>query len=151
MEVKSHEFWYSQPVPKLNEQIEISGPLDPLKTIEEVRKNPYNLPSSYIWSVVDITDEKQLDEVYNLLTNHYVEDTNSSFRFDYSKDFLKWALQSPGYFMDWHIGVREEKTEKLYSFISGIPTYVHIRDSNMIRRVISFIKTGANLLFRSSL
>jgi glycylpeptide N-tetradecanoyltransferase len=32
----------------------------------------------------------QLKEVYELLTQHYVEDTDASFRFDYSADFFKW-------------------------------------------------------------
>jgi hypothetical protein len=26
------------------------------------------------------------------------------FRFQYSPEFLKWALQPPGYHVDWHLG-----------------------------------------------
>lgn len=32
----------------------------------------------------------QVDEVYTLLSNHYVEDDDSQFRFDYSREFLQW-------------------------------------------------------------
>lgn len=34
-------------------------------------------------------------QVYQLLTHNYVEDDDAMFRFDYSKEFLKWALQPP--------------------------------------------------------
>lgn len=116
-------------------------------------------------------DEGELKEIYELLTNHYVEDGDSMFRlvwgrwqaaeerqrgegrraaaggrqaagkqagwaepvfgvlqdnlqdsrsdgaphalprplpsrFAYSKEFLRWALQPPGFRKDWHCGVR---------------------------------------------
>ena len=43
------------------------------------------------------------------------------FRFEYSADFLRWALMPPGWHADWHIGVRVEGSGKLVAFISGIP------------------------------
>ena len=46
---------------------------------------------------MDLNDEAVAQEVYDLLTFHYVEDTEGKFRFDYSIDFLKWALMPPGY------------------------------------------------------
>ena len=56
------------------------------------------------------------------------------FRFDYSPDFLKWALQPPGWLQDWHVGVRVVKSKKLVGFISAIPANVRIYD-----RYIQFI------------
>lgn len=32
----------------------------------------------------------QLEEVYDLLTGHYVEDGDAMFRFNYSPSFLNW-------------------------------------------------------------
>jgi len=62
------------------------------------------------------------------------------FRFRYSKEFLLWcvflppsptlthrALTPPGYFPEWHIGVRVQKTGKLVAFISGINVEVRCR------------------------
>ena len=43
------------------------------------------------------------------------------FRFDYSADFLKWALMPPGFRREWHVGVRSSTNHKLVAFISGIP------------------------------
>jgi hypothetical protein len=37
------------------------------------------------------------------------------------------ALTAPGYFPDWHIGVRVAKTGKLIAFISGIKIDVRVR------------------------
>jgi len=43
-------------------------------------------------------DSLQLKEVYVLLNENYVEDDDNMFRFDYSSEFLRWALQPPGNF-----------------------------------------------------
>lgn len=66
-------------------------------------------------------------ELYNLLSSHYVEDDGGNFRFDYSVEFLKWALNPPDTRPEWVIGVRGGKNNKLFGFISGIPVkmYVH--------------------------
>lgn len=62
---------------KLNEPIE-------QRKIDEISTEPLGLPEGYEWSIVDLSSEKDSLEVYNLLTNHYVEDDGGSFRFDYS-------------------------------------------------------------------
>ena len=41
-----------------------------------------------------------------LLNENYVEDDDNMFRFDYSPEFLRWALQPPGSLREWHVGVR---------------------------------------------
>lgn len=43
----------------------------------------------YILLHVWLTAE-QLEEVYELLTGHYVEDDEAMFRFNYSVSFLNW-------------------------------------------------------------
>jgi len=44
------------------------------------------------------------------LLENYVEDEDNMFRFDYSKEFLKWALNPPGYYKDWIVGVKIKKS-----------------------------------------
>ena len=68
----------------------------------------------------------QLEEVYTLLTLNYVEDEDALFRFDYSADFIRWALQPPQYRKEWHVGVRTRDKGKLVAFISGIPVQMRI-------------------------
>ena len=45
-------------------------------------------------------------------------------RFNYSAEFLQWALQPPGYRPEWHAGVRVKTSRKLVAFISAIPATV---------------------------
>jgi glycylpeptide N-tetradecanoyltransferase len=45
---------------------------------------------------------------YDLLTKNYVEDDDNTYRFDYSRGFLRWALTPPGYRPEWLVGIRNE-------------------------------------------
>ena len=46
------------------------------------------------------------------------------YRFDYSPEFLAWALKPPGYLKEWHCGVRVTKSNKLVGFISAVPAHM---------------------------
>ena len=61
-------------------------------------------------------------------------------RFDYSPEFLAWALKPPGYLKEWHTGVRVTKSNKLVGFISGVPAHIrsHIRDKSPSYFIILF-------------
>jgi hypothetical protein len=43
------------------------------------------------------------------------------------------ALKPPGYYPEWHIGVRVSKTKKLVAFISGVPMSLRIREKSVIQ------------------
>jgi len=92
-DMASHAFWKTQPVPSFEEMANTEkikdGPIKEIK-IEEVDKNPSPMYPGFEWVTMDLEDEKQLDEVYELLTNHYVEDKDATFRFKYSPSFLNW-------------------------------------------------------------
>lgn len=81
----------------------------------------------YEWASIDLDDDVQLQEVYHLLTKHYVEDNDASFRFDYSADFIRWALKPPGFIKDWHVGIRAKGSKKLVAFIAGVPMELRVR------------------------
>ena len=120
----AHDFWDSQPVPKAYETIDdsmVDKAIDVEKTVQEVKAQPYNLPGGFVWANIDFSDKAQVQEVYELLTQNYVEDDDNMFRFDYSIEFLQWAVTPPGYKKEWLFGVRGGKKNKLYGFISGIP------------------------------
>ena len=78
--------------------------------MSEVAKEGLSLPAGFEWSTIDLGDDKQAQEVYELLRDNYVEDSENTFRFDYPIDFLRWALMIPEYFKEWHVGVRATKT-----------------------------------------
>ncbi|CAD7924814.1 unnamed protein product [Amoebophrya sp. A120] len=126
---KPHAFWDTQPVPKLAEEdLAADGETGPLQeqNVSDVRKTPLPLPESFEWYTVDIMDEADADEVYTLLSQNYVEDDDSTFRFDYSREFLRWATTPPHYRKHWHIACRVKATKKFVAFISGIPAKMQV-------------------------
>lgn len=125
---KSYQFWSTQPVPKWNEKIVTNEPIEPPKSIDEIRSEPYTLPDGFQWDTLNLNEPLVLKELYTLLNENYVEDDDCMFRFDYQTDFLKWALQPPGWRMDWHCGVRVVKSGRLVGFISAIPATLRIYD-----------------------
>lgn len=138
----SHDFWDSQPVPKAYENVSpdfFDKQIDVEKTPADVKQEPYNLPAGFYWCDVDINDNAQALEVYNLLTQHYVEDDDAMFRFDYQIPFLQWALTPPGYHKEWLFGVRGGKNNALFGFISGIPVHMNVRGKQITMAEINFL------------
>ncbi|XP_054712254.1 glycylpeptide N-tetradecanoyltransferase 2-like [Uloborus diversus] len=125
---KHFEFWDTQPVPKIGDEISSTAnePIEPDKTADEIRKEPFSLPQGFQWDTLDIEDPIVLNELYTLLNENYVEDDDNMFRFDYSPGFLKWALQPPHWKKHWHCGVRVVKSKKLVGFISAVPALIKI-------------------------
>ena len=137
-----HKFWDTQPVPKLSTNLSepIVGPIEGGKTVESVRTEPYQLPASFEWVTCDVSSDEELQEIYTLLNENYVEDEDSLFRFDYSADFLRWALTPSGFNRDWHVGIRAVSSKKLVAFITGIPARVSVmKESAMKMAEINFL------------
>ncbi|TMS11445.1 Glycylpeptide N-tetradecanoyltransferase 2 [Larimichthys crocea] len=122
-----YQFWDTQPVPKLNEVVTSHGPIEADK--ENVRQEPYSLPQGFMWDTLDLSNADVLKELYTLLNENYVEDDDNMFRFDYSPNFLKWALRPPGWLPQWHCGVRVSSNKKLVGFISAIPADIRIYET----------------------
>jgi len=67
----THNFWDSQPVPKSNDNVQESDfnkPIDKEKTVDEIRAEPLDIPPSFHWADVDISNDEECKEVYDLLT-----------------------------------------------------------------------------------
>ena len=123
---KSYEFWSTQPVPKIDEEISTNEAIEEDIPKERLRQEPYTLPSGFNWDTLNLDDPIVLKELYVLLNENYVEDDDNMFRFDYSPEFLRWALMPPGYLKVWHTGVRITKSSKLVGFISAVPAKIRI-------------------------
>lgn len=137
---KEHKFWNTQPVLPLSEEVvDFNGPIDDKTTVDQVRKEPFNMPPGFEWCTLDITDPVQAQEMYKLLNENYVEDDDCMFRFDYSIPFLQWALTQPGYVRDWLVGVRNAKTKVLMGCITAIPVDVRVYDSVRPMAEINFL------------
>ncbi|KXJ28238.1 glycylpeptide N-tetradecanoyltransferase 2 [Exaiptasia diaphana] len=136
---KKYLFWDTQPVPKIDEEVQEFGAIEEDKTIAEIRQDPYSLPEGFEWDTLDISNSSILKELYTLLNENYVEDDDNMFRFDYSSEFLVWALKPPGWKMQWHCGVRVASNKKLVGFISAIPAHVRIHSKTILMVEINFL------------
>ena len=110
---EEYKFWSTQPVPQFNKECEVKfGEIWKDHKIEDLEKEPLTLPEGFEWKDVDLSKQNELDKLYEFLKSNYVEDDDHMFRFDYSKEFLKWHLNPPGYYPEWLISVvREDKTK----------------------------------------
>lgn len=138
-EMKDYKFWKTQPVPKLNESVSEEGPIDRKKTPDEVPSEPLPLLAEFEWCTLDVTDQKQLEDIFVLLNENYVEDRDASFRFKYTREFFNWSLKPPGWNKDWHVGVRVRGTGKLVAFISAIPVNLMLRKKLVKSVEINFL------------
>ncbi|KAF2192706.1 N-myristoyl transferase [Zopfia rhizophila CBS 207.26] len=142
-DMASHAFWKTQPVLSFDELASgkdkiVDGPIKDID-IEKVEKEPSPMYPGFEWVTMDLEDEKQLEEVYDLLGNHYVEDAETMFRFKYSPSFLNWALKAPGWRKEWHVGVRATASKKLVAFISGIPLELRVRKNVLKCSEVNFL------------
>lgn len=136
---EKHEFWSTQPVMRINDLMGQFNEQIDTRTLADIDKTPLALPEPYEWCEVDMKDPVQAKELYDLLTNHYVEDDGGNFRFDYSMEFLTWALTPPGYKKNWIVGVRGGKQKRLYGFISGIPVNITTLGQTRVMAEINFL------------
>ncbi|KAJ5096866.1 Glycylpeptide N-tetradecanoyltransferase [Penicillium angulare] len=139
-DVESYKFWKTQPVPQFNEEGDKSrGGAIRMINLDEVPKDPYPLLDGFEWATIDPENETEVGELYELLSKHYVEDDDSTFRLTYSPVFLRWALTSPGWQKQWHIGVRASTSQKLVAFISGVPANISIHAQTVKVIEINFL------------
>ena len=145
-EVKdSYPFWETQPVLQFNKESEVTfGEIWKDHKVEELPKEPYALPEEGLeWKDVDMTKQNEIDKLYEFLKTNYVEDEDHMFRFDYSKDFLKWHLTSPNYCTDWLISIVQLDTiknkKKMVGFIAGIPIKVSIYGHDIELAEVDFL------------
>ncbi|KAI5294797.1 glycylpeptide N-tetradecanoyltransferase [Ascosphaera acerosa] len=140
-DMDSYKFWKTQPVIHFDETGRKDVQDGPIKIIDtaKVAKEPGALVDGFEWATLDLEREEELRELYELLAGHYVEDVNAMFRFNYSTSFLNWALKSPGWKKEWHVGVRASKSRKLVASICGIPVTVDVRGKALRVVEINFL------------
>eukprot|EP00011_Vannellida_sp_DIVA3-517-6-12_P002840 CAMPEP_0114613180 /NCGR_PEP_ID=MMETSP0168-20121206/4999_1 /TAXON_ID=95228 ORGANISM="Vannella sp., Strain DIVA3 517/6/12" /NCGR_SAMPLE_ID=MMETSP0168 /ASSEMBLY_ACC=CAM_ASM_000044 /LENGTH=484 /DNA_ID=CAMNT_0001824177 /DNA_START=31 /DNA_END=1485 /DNA_ORIENTATION=+ len=147
---EEYAFWKDEPVPQSFGDTEVKNePIEPALSPEEVPKEPEKLHSALVWCEVDIRDPAQLDEVYTLLYENYVEDEDEMFRFDYSRELLTWALTPPGAKPQWYVGIRGKEKGKLLAFITAIPANLRVYNKLVPLVEINFLCVHKKLRSKS--
>lgn len=81
-----------------------------------------------------------------------MEDDDNMFRFDYSPEFLRWALTPPGWHTEWLCAVRAStKTRKMVGFISAIPACIRVKNRKTDMVEINFLCVHKKLRFVDAL
>ena len=139
---KERKFWDTQPVIKVREanKDRKSGPLKS-KEDHKIQMEPTPLPKGFGWRNFNLNDENDIKDLYYLLYENYVEDDGGVFRFNYSKEFLQWALMPPGYDKDLYFGITYKTKTKvvLVGFISGIILNVTLEDKIVPLTEVNFL------------
>ncbi|KAI5170710.1 glycylpeptide N-tetradecanoyltransferase [Nematocida sp. LUAm3] len=117
---RKSEFWSTQPVG--------------LEELQQEKKQ-FHIPEGFLLRTLQIDTE--LDSLYDLLKNHYVEDEEYMFRLEYSKPFLLWQLSSPYTYPEWNIGMYHE--EKLIGFISAVEIHIKVNDDSPKSSVVNYL------------
>ena len=140
--MKERKFWDTQPVVKVSEANK-DYKKGPLKSKEDhkITKEKTKLPKGFEWREFNLKDDTDIQDLYVLLYENYVEDDGGVFRFNYSKKFLQWALMPPGYDKDLYFGIvyKTKKKEFLVGFISGIILNVQIEDQIVPLTEVNFL------------
>jgi glycylpeptide N-tetradecanoyltransferase len=88
----SNKFWPTQPEPQVDDNWQAEeGPIEVMNR-DKVPKKPDPLIDGLEWTTLDLENDNELQELYGLLTNHYVEDQDEMFRLNYSTAFLNWYV-----------------------------------------------------------
>ncbi|KAI8988140.1 acyl-CoA N-acyltransferase [Mycotypha africana] len=138
-DIGDHQFWKTQPVPRHDEEIVETGAIEPDTPEDQIRKEPLPLPKEFEWCEIDMQNEAEVKDLYELLNLNYVEDDDAQFRFDYPAEFLKWALLPPHWRKSWLVGVRVAANKKLVAFISGVPVTMRTYDAVKKMTEINFL------------
>ena len=77
---KKYEFWSTQPVPKIDEEITTNEEINVDIPLDKLRQEPYSLPAGFVWDTLNLNDPLVLKELYVLLNENYVEDDDNIFR-----------------------------------------------------------------------
>ncbi|XP_044034402.1 glycylpeptide N-tetradecanoyltransferase 1-like isoform X2 [Siniperca chuatsi] len=120
----TYRFWDTQPVPRLGDSTGTHGPI--AEGEASAREEPYSLPQGFSWDTLDLSSPTVLRELCTLLNENYMEEDDNTIRFDFSLEYLQWALQPPNWLAQWHCGVRVDTNNKLVGFIAAVPADVRI-------------------------
>ncbi|XP_064777937.1 glycylpeptide N-tetradecanoyltransferase 1b [Oncorhynchus masou masou] len=135
---RPYPFWDTQPVPKLgDDNATTHGPIEVDKV--SVREEPYSLPQGFSWAPLDLRDPAVLRELCALLNENYMEEDDNTSRFDFSPEYLLWALCPPGWLPQWHCGVKVNGNQKLVGFIAALPTNIRIYDTEKRMAQVHFL------------
>lgn len=124
--MENHKFWKTQPV--LQTTIISESEIGPIEfpTIDQIRKEPYNLPEGFEFYTLDLNNPEDLLNVQTFLNNNYLESDTDNLKFAYSTESIKWITMCPNFLAELFICVRIITSKQIIATIFGIPVKVRV-------------------------
>ena len=122
---RQFKLWEGLPVLPCGAVVKEVGPM---QREPDSRREPYPLPSGFVWESMDIDDLSILEEVVTFVC------PNSTYKL--SQYRVAWLLRRPGWRRDWMVGIRVASTKRLVGMICGVPSKIAIGEE--IMKVILF-------------
>lgn len=137
----NHKFWSTQPINTdiiLEEEnrLDINKEISQIK-LEDVPIIPYALPEGFEWVTFNLSDDSDLELLYQFIHHFYKNNTDTKIYFNYSKQFLKWYLLTSNHYNDLFIGVKCKS--KIVASICGVPIKIKIFDKEVNMIEINFL------------
>eukprot|EP00826_Nyctotherus_ovalis_P048111 TRINITY_DN5633_c0_g1_i40.p1 TRINITY_DN5633_c0_g1~~TRINITY_DN5633_c0_g1_i40.p1 ORF type:complete len:396 (-),score=91.80 TRINITY_DN5633_c0_g1_i40:116-1303(-) len=122
-----HSFWNNQLVVKYCDE-DKERPQGIIKKLEfkDISTVPTPLPEEFEWCIIDVNNMEEIEEVYKLLKDHYMEYDKGKQKTTLTIDFLRWVLAPPGYFKDCAVGIRLKSTKELIGFANSAPAKISL-------------------------
>ena len=126
-----HIFWNTQPIAKFKSEQDKEITQGEIMKIDppSIRTTPYSLPEEFEWSNLNPDDDIDINDIYELMKNHYFEDSHTPFRLQYTIPFIRWLMAVSSNSKYCIIGIRVKANKKLVGMISGIPSKASVGDS----------------------
>lgn len=112
---KTYAFWDTQPVPKITDIVTTYGEIQSI-SLDEVKNTRYNLPKEFMWDTLDLANDDHMESLAQFLNTNYVETPDSTFRQNYSKEFLKWVYSTNDSLL---LSVKVKNSGKYVGFIGS--------------------------------
>jgi len=137
---RKHKFWKTQPVPHLTEDINNSEAIEKDKSISEIKDTPYALPNGFEWSALDLNSQNDTNDMIDFLNMYYVEDSDNTFRLNYTPEFLIWSLTYTSSKNDDLIFcARVSETKKMVGLITGVIIDMCIKEKEIKMADIDYL------------
>jgi len=125
-----HNFWNNQPIDISKNSTE--SKYINLKKIEEIQKEPYQLPKAFEWYNIDLNNDNELKELLEFIGNYYYYDSSKPVEF--TLDFFRWLTMPPN-----DLIITIKCLNKIVACICGIPMDLLIYGEKVKAMQINFL------------
>ena len=133
----TYNYWKNKPVSNFDETPVFSKNIETDLTQRKVYGNdePIKLPSSMKWVEIDINDTANIETICKFLRAYYLVDDSGKYKLDYTKEFVKWAIESNGILLT----IVSEKNNAICGVVSASFRNMTVFEGKQTFGVVNFL------------